>query len=238
MDKPIPLISNAWIESAKTEGKFVGTFAPFRLFHSAFEGEQNSAAAYWISWFLDEKDRLQEFAGGPEQLTDKSIVGDEFSEFTILKTLNDFEVHLYEDRLKSISLKELNRQQEHWKILLKETPRLMRGFALRFEPEYTPVELIANEIQKRIVDQIEPEEIEANHNNKAEEYTPRKRFHHGELKNKLQKYITRDECKKHQTVPSARVAKWVREIREEGYETSENIIRAKLSRMGFTSEKT
>jgi hypothetical protein len=64
-----------------------------------------------------------------------------------------------------------------------------------------------------------------------------KRFKHGELKKRLKSYLSRDECKENEKVESAKIAKWVREMTADGYYTSESIIRARLSDMGFTSEK-
>ena len=65
-----------------------------------------------------------------------------------------------------------------------------------------------------------------------------KRFTHGELKRKLKKLLKRDNCVQNETVSSVKIAKWVQEVLIEGYHTTESIIRAKLSRMGYTSEKT
>ena len=63
-----------------------------------------------------------------------------------------------------------------------------------------------------------------------------KRFRHGELKKRLERLLERDRCGKHQTVQSTKIAKWIREITAENYYTSESIIRAKLSKMGYSTE--
>ena len=90
------------------------------------------------------------------------------------------------------------------------------------------------------IDKLSKEDIEdeiSKINNVDADSNSLKKFQHGELKKELKSLIKRDECRKNETVSSKKIAKWVREITNEGYATSESIIRARLSDMGFTSEK-
>jgi hypothetical protein len=84
--------------------------------------------------------------------------------------------------------------------------------------------------QKTLTEGIQSEKIE-----KGTESL--KKFGYRELKEKLESLLKRDECNQNETVASTKIAKWVREITNDGYTTSENIIRAKLSDMGYTSER-
>ena len=86
-------------------------------------------------------------------------------------------------------------------------------------------------IQKEVLlDNLQSEKIE-----KAPESL--KKFGYRELKEKLESLLKRDECIENKTVSSDKIAKWVREITKEGYITRESTIRAKLSDMGYTTEK-
>lgn len=67
--------------------------------------------------------------------------------------------------------------------------------------------------------------------------TSGKKFGHGELKAKVEALVKRDGFKVGDTVHSKTIAKWVREIRKEGFDTSEQSIRAALSKMEITKER-
>jgi hypothetical protein len=64
-----------------------------------------------------------------------------------------------------------------------------------------------------------------------------KRFGYGKFKEKLEQLLKRDGCRENKTVASTKIARWVREINAEGYQVKENTIRAKLSEMGYSSER-
>lgn len=58
-----------------------------------------------------------------------------------------------------------------------------------------------------------------------------------ELKSRIIKLAERDGCKLHETVPSEKVQKWVRELARLGLRTNENSVRAILSRYGYATER-
>ena len=64
-----------------------------------------------------------------------------------------------------------------------------------------------------------------------------KRFGHGELKKKVSELAKRDGFKVGDTVHSTTIAKWVREIRAEGFKTNEKTIRSALSKIAITKER-
>ena len=64
-----------------------------------------------------------------------------------------------------------------------------------------------------------------------------KAFGHGELKQKIQELAKRDGCKVGDTVASTTVAKWRKELENEGYKTSDGAIRATLSSLCLTKER-
>lgn len=63
------------------------------------------------------------------------------------------------------------------------------------------------------------------------------RLRRRELKSIILKLAERDGCKLHETVPSERVQKWVRELARLGLRTNENSVRAILSRYGYAVER-
>lgn len=64
-----------------------------------------------------------------------------------------------------------------------------------------------------------------------------KTFGYGGLKKKIGDLAKRDGYKVGDRVPSTRVAKWCKEIKAEGYTTTDAAIRAKLSALDITKER-
>lgn len=97
--------------------------------------------------------------------------------------------------------------------------------------------LSEEEMNKLAGEDVEPRNDQADHDEDGQ-LNNLKKFHHGQLKKRLEQFLERDGCKQYETVPSTKIAKWAREIKSEGYQTNENTIRAKLSDMGFTTERS
>jgi hypothetical protein len=64
-----------------------------------------------------------------------------------------------------------------------------------------------------------------------------KRFGHGERQKKVLELAERDGFAVGDTVRSKRIAKWVRELRKEGFVVDEKTIRAALSKLEITKER-
>ena len=63
------------------------------------------------------------------------------------------------------------------------------------------------------------------------------RMVHGELKKTVDRLATRDGYKSGDTVPSAAINKWIREIQQEGKTTTAGSIRAQLTNLGITKAR-
>ena len=61
---------------------------------------------------------------------------------------------------------------------------------------------------------------------------------HGELKETVDRLASRDGYKAGHTVPSTVINKWVREIQDEGKQTSAASIRSQLTNLGITKART
>jgi hypothetical protein len=63
-----------------------------------------------------------------------------------------------------------------------------------------------------------------------------KRYDYGKLSEKVLQLVKRDGCMSGRTVPSKRILTWLKEIKRDGYTTTEGAIRAVLSTHGFSKE--
>ena len=59
----------------------------------------------------------------------------------------------------------------------------------------------------------------------------------GELTKLVKQFAIRDGCVKGETVPSAKIERWKREVNKTGFETTTSSIRSTCSRLGFSKER-
>jgi hypothetical protein len=64
-----------------------------------------------------------------------------------------------------------------------------------------------------------------------------KKFARNELKEKLKVFIKDEKLKPGETVPSKKINKFIRQMEDEGYSITPNVVRAKLGLMGYSKEK-
>ncbi len=226
-------VSDVWIGEANEHKMFPKAFAPFRYFKRVRKEGNGRFFGDWISWFPD-KQKLTQFSTTPEEIVDPSIIGTGFT-IEIENRLNAIEEQEYRRRVKALPLNELKRQRDLWRELAERSPLLSPNLMLQLV--YAPTVILPEEIQERVLQTVLRSQPKGRPSLPEDEQNRLKRFAHGKFKAKLQELLRRDGCKRNETVPSEKVAKWVRQIKEEGYQTNENIIRARLSQMGYSMEK-
>lgn len=213
-----------WISRLRDAGLVAGDFVPFRYWDRISLDSNGIITGYWAAWFVDPGiKRLRKTGESAE------IAGDDLAEYSdeplFTNMLNRKEENDYRIRIEQLPIGSLQQQLDLWQELQDRAP--MRTYNLNLVLIYPPIEYLKRLIQKKLVEQASPDR----------QVDKLKKFGHGELKKKIQSLIDRDECTQYETVSSSKVAKWVREIIAEGYQTTESTIRAKLSKMGYSTER-
>ena len=211
-------------------------FVSIKLFYRVSE-IHGKFYAHSVSWHHNEEGKLEERHDPPVELSKEQYEREKFNEYNMASSLNQIEERSYSERLKGIPSRTIYRQLEQWQELKRKTPRILPGLFLRFTAEYRAIDLIDSEIKRRITQNLDSVEPQRRAPKSTKQEIPKKRFPYGKLTEKLQEFIRRDGCKPGETVPSAKIHMWVRELAKQGYKTSAGSIRAILTKLGYTIER-
>jgi hypothetical protein len=141
-----------WIKRANEADITLEDFVPFRFFNKIIHDDKGLTGGYWLSWFINEQNELQEVLEiYPEIISDVIMLWSHSNDdSSLLKKCNQIEEMNYKDRLKFATLPSLRRQLELWEKLQDTHPMTTVNLGLILK--YPTIEILKSEIQKRLVD--------------------------------------------------------------------------------------
>jgi hypothetical protein len=143
-----------WIDEIKKLGFYNDNLVPFRFFDKIVRKYSGDREAHWVSWFLNNRNELQEFeiASSLEEIDISSPIGFCNTDPELENNFNNREVNEYRERIKSVSIESLRNQQKLWENLHIKSPLRTKSGNLILV--YMPIPTIKDEIQKRLVDAV------------------------------------------------------------------------------------